>query len=264
MDIIDTRTLSYELTTINNFGVNILNKNNKKFNTLTIEKGTYVLLKNKTEYKIKLSNKKYQKCDATVYIDGENIGTWRINGNNTVIIERPSKINKKFTYFDENSVQVEKAGISKNNEKNGLIRVIFRPEKENFFREQCLDYNFLSGSDGLKTTLNNSTPTNYAMPLNNFSKKKYSSGATLLGKHSDQNFNVIEPINNYDYNNFTEIYLRLITQENDEESDDEEYIPLNIKKNKYPKKLSGNTRIEDLEQKIKLLQNDKYDSYVDF
>jgi hypothetical protein len=80
---------------------------------LVDSEGKFILLENEnfflehgTEYKIIVgNNNKNCRANATIFVDGKNIGSFRIEKNSKIEIERPSEDSKKqkFTFFSENS-----------------------------------------------------------------------------------------------------------------------------------------------------------------
>ena len=111
---------------LNNFGVEILSISiTKEFSE---NQGNYVALESGSEYKLKLINDRSTICDVKISIDGEYIGTWRINANSSIILERPLSEERKFTFFAETSKEARNAGIIPNKD-SGLISVTFIPKK---------------------------------------------------------------------------------------------------------------------------------------
>jgi hypothetical protein len=239
---------------LNNFKVEILNSVNEKMDVMNIDGGNYVPLRHKTEYKIKLSNSRQTKCDATVYVDGEDIGTWRVTPFNTITLERTSDVKRKFTYVDEESKEAVLSGMQTGHRDNGLIRIVFKPEKQQMKVLQKKNYGmssrargggFLSNGDSFGLENSNESMQYKSM---NMTKSKgatsnnMSSGGTLLGGSSHQEFSSTSRIQNYDTNNITEISLRLVTN-NDLDIEEEEFIPIARKKTSYPKRLEESDEI---------------------
>ncbi len=184
----------------------------------------YYLLQHKSIYKLKLTNGRETKCDAEVWIDGEKVGTWRINNRSQIIVERPANISRKFVFLKENSADARFIGIANNNDSNGLIKVIFKPEKYTdhfdwYSGISSRPFNqyghpkFLLRSNNLQNgiSLRNYQDQNQ---LDNIDNSIYCNGATALGQHSDQNFISISPINDIDAANITTIMTRLMVDEN--------------------------------------------------
>lgn len=89
----------------------------------------YVGMLHNTPYSLLLRNRLRVRCDAEVVIDGTPVGTWRINGNDEIRIERPVNDTGHFTFFEVGSREAHIAGITASPE-NGLISVTFKPEQE--------------------------------------------------------------------------------------------------------------------------------------
>jgi hypothetical protein len=94
---------------------------------IDLENG-YVEMHHNTQYSLILRNHRAIRCDAKVLIDGTHVGTWRIEKNGEIRIERPVHDTGHFTFFTVNTEEARIAGIAKNSE-NGLVSVTFTPEK---------------------------------------------------------------------------------------------------------------------------------------
>ncbi len=143
----------------------------------------YVVLEHNTRYTIKLMNLSYSKVDAEVFIDGNRIGEWRLNGWANCVIERPVHDTGRFTFYRLDSSEAKKIGLKSSSEL-GLIKVIFKPEKTSVW------------DDGIYS----------AAPL------EMSEGGTGLSGHSEQKFNTVQPLDS-NPENYVTIYLRLAAPE---------------------------------------------------
>jgi hypothetical protein len=194
-------------TTINNFSINILGADDVYKNGYH-----YYALNHESEYKIELNNHNKTRCDVEVNIDGERVGSWRINAFSSVIIERPANVNRKFTFLREASYEAKMTGITDGKNENGLISVVFKPEinydcfaSQNEFLSYNGDYDcFASQNEFL------SYNGDYDSNINKCSLKNYSSGATVLGNRSNQNFTSTSAFDEYDTSKITTINIRLI------------------------------------------------------
>ena len=148
-------------TSLNGFSVNILGN----VNSFKKDDHNYYALPHMSEYKIKLTNNRPTKCDAQVFIDGESIGIWRINSFDNIILERPANTNRRFIFIKEGSNIAQNAGIYYN-QNNGLIKVIFTPERIKYVDKICY--------------------TNCDQSYIKESSDNYSTGATILGNNTDQ------------------------------------------------------------------------------
>lgn len=237
--------------TLNNFRMKVLTNSNSSLDFANINGGYYVPIRHLEEYKIKLYNNRDVRCDAILSINGKEVERFRINGNSSITIERPSDTQRRFTYADEKSSQARNYGMQIGNKNNGLISVIFKPEKQTF------KYSLLNTgmpikkkSKLLSNNINHSdnfySNSYESYNLNCENTKQFSSGGTLLGKHSDQNFTTTASIYDYDFNNITELSARLITNK----QKDPEYIPLARKKVNYPKRIDEIDKLDKLSLKF--------------
>lgn len=112
---------------LNGFAVAIITDGDQ--DKLKRQEGDYVGLDNNTEYKLKLSNYHDTDAMADVYIENDNVGTWFIPSNDSIVIERPSDTNRKFTFVKETDYRASRAGVVAGESTNGLIKVIFFPKK---------------------------------------------------------------------------------------------------------------------------------------
>ncbi len=85
--------------------------------------------KNEVQYKIRLKNNGLAKCDAVVTIDGKNMGTFRINQHDQMLLERPSDVERRFTFFVGGSEGSKQGGYKPKDKNNGLVQVLFKPER---------------------------------------------------------------------------------------------------------------------------------------
>ena len=95
-----------------------------------MKESNYVVIPgNDCTYSIRLFNRNPTRCDASVTLDDDDhVGTFRIEAHGGVItIERPTYSDKKFTFYEGESRQ---AGHEKGKSSNGLVKVVFNPEKK--------------------------------------------------------------------------------------------------------------------------------------
>lgn len=193
---------------INNFGLTIL-VNGTSARKEYINRSHYFLLSHGENYKLKLSNDRETKCDAEIWIDGVKIGCWRINEFDNIIVERPAKLDRKFIFLKENSREANSAEIINGKKNNGLIKIIFKPEKKKI--------DFFDNSNFLYTNYSQQKlfdRVDLSQMSNSFSPPNLSHGATALGDQSNQLFNNTHPINNIDNANITIIMARLMVDNN--------------------------------------------------
>jgi hypothetical protein len=190
-----------------------------------IHNANYISLSHNSEYKLRLTNDNDTRVDATVWIDNENVGTWRVKPYRSITIERPVNVSRKFTFLEENTSSAYESGIVSGAEENGLIKVIFKPEKKHVsfgllsVNSTCRNGNHNLNSHSLETNRSQS----YGMD--------FSSGGTGLGDYSSQRFSHTSALFDIDYSNITTLTTRLVISNRSPRK----FIPL--KSTKYPNRL---------------------------
>lgn len=91
--------------------------------------GSYFPLSDRSEYCIKLTNDTGSRADATVKVDGKEIGRFRVPAYGDIKIRRPSGTNRALVFVAEKSGIAREAGVSQGRFENGVIQVTFYPEK---------------------------------------------------------------------------------------------------------------------------------------
>lgn len=90
----------------------------------------HVALPHNTQYVIRLGNHSSPRCDATVEVDGKEVGSFRINGYGNLVLERSVNDTGRFTFFRADSTEGASAGAGEiTADLRGLIKVTFRPER---------------------------------------------------------------------------------------------------------------------------------------
>jgi hypothetical protein len=192
-----------DAVSLNDFYIKI-KVNGKPTNLLSSNKPYYFPIPNNSEYSIVLGNNGPTKCDVSVELDGIYVGLWRVEANNMLEIERPSGINKKFT-FGEVKVNYDTYGKGGEHEfSNGKLKLIFTPEVKKAVNEPSIA---IGGEQTSTLTLDRTG--NYVPDLNN---QQYGSGSTRLGSYSSQTFNTVKPITDIDKAKVTEITARLVVK----------------------------------------------------
>ena len=149
----------------------------------------YVEMAHNTKYMITLSNDGKLDCDASVEIDGKEVGTWRVYAGKNIRIERPAHDTGQFTFYKLGSSEAGKIGLARN-DKLGLISVLFKPEKH---------YEYCIGTRGFED-FDDDIP--------------YSAGGTGLSGKSEQKFINVQPLD-YDEAAFVHIHLRLVCHDDE-------------------------------------------------
>ena len=67
-------------------------------------------------------------CNLDVFIDGNDVGGWVLNGKEEITIERPVQEVGKFTFYRV-KLAPKDSGIESGRNENGLVRCVFTPEK---------------------------------------------------------------------------------------------------------------------------------------
>ena len=220
----------------NDFGVEIVTMPNLySTESFVQDNAHYVDLPNDTAYAIRLINRHNVRTDAYVWVDGDSIGGFVLNPYSSETIRRPGQIDKQFVFFSERSPESLMAGVSPGDPNNGLIRVIFKPQKPiRYTRIRSPPRMVLSpqrmrmgavttglpSPSMLPTVSPIASSTQMALPSIGAhramisARGPYESGATLLGGASHQEFNKVPPLrkDEIDESNETEILVRLIAR----------------------------------------------------
>jgi hypothetical protein len=198
----------------------------------------YVPIPHNVIYRIILTSNHDTASDVILYIDNYCMGTWRLEANNSITLERPIHAAKLFTFVRENSDQAGLTGLVSGKEENGLIKAVFKPERKiqnvaftspygNFtpYVKKPREFEFLQTDSIVRAPVKTPSPpsvtasatvtssTNLFAATSSPKKAEFSSGGTVLGHTSKQQFNQIPAIVNYDSANQTEINLRLVVDE---------------------------------------------------
>lgn len=172
----------------------------------------YVELDHGQQYQLCLRNCRREKCDATVKIDGKEVGTWRIPANRSITLERPINDTGIFTFFKAGTKEAREAALNEGSPDLGLIEVTFIPEEKVFREAPYVPQPFCADFGEQKWR---SEPQYMASLCNSRRGGAQSlSGGTGLSGKSGQQYGTTYRIT-HDYSQTTTIYLRLIAREND-------------------------------------------------
>jgi hypothetical protein len=169
---------------LNKFSMEIIGIYSNNLEFINIDCFYCVYINYLEEYKIKLYNNRYCKCDAIISIDGVEVGSWRIREQESITIERPS-------WFYKNDSRY-----------NGMISVTFKPEKVSQIKYKNMIKPIVDGYKYFNSTNLKSS--------DNILINEFSFGDTVLDKNSDNFFTPVSIITNYDTDNITELSTRLI------------------------------------------------------
>lgn len=89
----------------------------------------YSLLPHNTKYSVKIANRNSNRCNATLIIDGKDMGTWRLDAGECAVIDRPSNNDGIFTFYKLGTSESKKVRLE-TNDYAGLVQVVFIPEKK--------------------------------------------------------------------------------------------------------------------------------------
>lgn len=200
---------------LNGFSLNIISDN--PVEKVIYKNSNYFSLPHRSEYAIQLSNNHEVKADAHVWIDNEKIGVWRISSYGKITIERPANINRKFVLLKEGTTEARGASIHDHNSSNGLVKVVFYPEKIQHIYWQN---NYSCEYDSINAPIKKAC--GFQQMSNN---SNLSHAGTALGDDSYQRFRKVESLTNVDDENITTIYARLVVD--DTTISRKKYISLN-------------------------------------
>lgn len=176
----------------------------KEFDKFFVDGHTYYSVPNRCEYRVRMSNNSGLRVNATLKIDGEIMGTWRIEPFSDVAIERPAHTDRKFVFVKEDSREARMGDVTRGKYENGLVEVTFVPEKIREYHRRCYQKEKRSLA-GYVTPL---SPANYMYSMdmdqstpalqscnsssnatrNMGADYEFASGATVLGEDSNQSF----------------------------------------------------------------------------
>jgi len=135
-------------------------------------KPNYRCLSDGVAYKIRLINSNFADCDVDIYVNGKFQGTFRIHHNDSLDVERPWNVPRKFTLISETGQDAVNAGVEVNDD-NGLVKVVFKIGP-------TIGVVYLGAND------NSQEPSDYLPNLGD--------GVTVLGEHSNQEFRFLKPV----------------------------------------------------------------------
>lgn len=82
------------------------------------------------EYKIKILNHhKTLRANASISVDGKNIGYFRVERDASIMAERPSSQERRLTFYKRGTKEAQKGGLSDNNPEQGILRVTIEQEE---------------------------------------------------------------------------------------------------------------------------------------
>ena len=193
----------------------------------------YVEMQHGQQYTIYMHNYHDTRCDAEVVVDGKNIGTFRIDAQSSIHLERPEDDEGRFTFYKEGTSEARCAQIVSWKSDNGLVSVMFKPEKKqqqvkivehHHYYDRYLwpiyppyypPYFWSNTSTAGPLTFSHSTGKTLSSNFVGASMSDVpmaSPGATGLSGHSDQSFYHVSGLD-YDEGRVITINMRLVCVE---------------------------------------------------
>lgn len=198
------------------------------------------------KYSMRLINNASTRCDASITLDDDHVGTFRIGPFSSITIERPTYNHKEFTFYEGGSSQSYSAGYKKNDLKNGLVKVVFNPEKNfkhpggcfrhydsEFMNEIYGNGDFSLSSEASPLARDTFSYTN-STSLNSTSLGE---GITGLSGHSNQKFRDATALD-YDDSRRATILVRLVCENKSCCCQRSEVVPLGTRSTRYPEPLN--------------------------
>src|SRR3990167_7429492 len=174
--------------------------------------GGYVEMSHGQTYSLQLRNSRNTRCDASVYLDGKHIGTWRVPSHTSINIERPAHDKGKFTFYKAGTSEARQAQLNESSDDLGLVRVVFTPEYEvrplnNTWYSSSVTY-----TNSWKTKETYRTTSDYPVAMAAMASPDISAGGTGLSGKSGQDFGTAEQMS-LDYGQQVTINLRLVCKD---------------------------------------------------
>lgn len=94
------------------------------------EDNGYVLMRHGKNYSLQLRNSNSVRCDVRVEIDGQYVGTWRLEAGQSAKLKRPAHDSGRFTFYKAGSSDGDKIGLRRDDPNLGLVKAVFTPEAE--------------------------------------------------------------------------------------------------------------------------------------
>ncbi len=87
----------------------------------------HVRLPHRAYYTIRLTSRLSRRTDAILRIDGKEVGTWRVQSNSSIELERPVNDTGRFTFYRLGSTGASAIGLEGTDDL-GLVSATFIPE----------------------------------------------------------------------------------------------------------------------------------------
>lgn len=181
------------------------------------ERDGTVRMSHNTEYSLTLRNNTGRDADATIYIDGKRIDTFRVKRHGVIRVERPTNERRRFKFVAVGTHEAREAQLDEYSNDLGLITVEFRTGTPRAVPYTPPVQPLRDSWDWLGAEYERGTPISYGargMSMSsggqrvNCSTRSVGAGGTGLGGHSTQNFRTVESLA-YD-GRITKVNLRLV------------------------------------------------------
>lgn len=188
----------YKMSVINNnFSLSLLDNNNEYI--LCVDGNFF--LKHGTEYKILITNQSDCRANADIFVDGKNVGLFRIEKKNNILIERSADNQKarKLTFFNVSSKEAKMGQIDSSNRDIGKLQIKIQKEATPK-QDKKVVFASCTETDGIYSTKKVDNRHNHDETSFRTSSRKAtdetetdscvreSIGGTALGRPSDQCF----------------------------------------------------------------------------
>ena len=206
----------------------------------------YVKINHGQVFRLVLKNDYDEEADATVKLNGIEVGQFRIHSRSTIILERGVNDDGRFTFFASGTAEANQAGLSGIDvSQRGLVQVTFIPGKVKVEPVTSVEHHhhhwypirqwpptpqWTYDDDSIKVTWKDSTcncssadncmmaMASPADPEVETYRTTVQEGIVGLSGQSNQSFRSVEPLE-YDYSRQTTITLRLISNDGAENID---------------------------------------------
>lgn len=96
--------------------------------TINTSSSQYGSLAEGSSFSVELGNQTEQEADCDLYLDGVLMGHYRVGAKKKISCQRPTALNRRFTYRAEGSLRSFDNDIPIDPESNGLIKAVFKPK----------------------------------------------------------------------------------------------------------------------------------------
>ncbi len=175
--------------------------------------GGYVEMQHGNTFQLSLRNNNPRRCDARVELNGVHVGTWRINSNSSITLERPAAGDGKFTFYRVGTPEARAVQAPGGESAAGLVVVTFTPELVRqtvtwSYTSAISTFNYNTADSIVSKGISEDAPVAMAATPR-------SAGVIGQSGHSNQQYGTTGLIE-YDYAGQTVISLRLVVTGTDD------------------------------------------------